>query len=716
MINVNSDLVNLIRASQLFDEDWYLETYPDVKQAGIDPISHYLWLGSRLGRAPSPEFNARSYLLENPEVAVSDVDPFVHFVTVGQFEVKQFRRQVLQRQELMSPAFAADRKFFDEPKQLAARIIAFHLPQFHQFEENDNWWGSGFTEWSNVRPAKPKFLGHYQPHEPHPDIGYYDLTAQDAFAKQIELAKSYGIFGFCFYYYWFGGKRLMQKAIESYLANDKLDHPFCLCWANENWTRRWDGMDTDILIAQEHSPEDDLACIADLSRYIMDNRYIRINGRPLVLVYRPSLLPDPAATASRWRDWCRVNGIGEIYLAYTQSFEQEDPRTYGFDAAIEFPPNNSGIPELTDQILEKSPEFSGQIYDWSALAKRSETYTRSPYTLFRSVCPGWDNTARKKNNASILVNNNPEIYESWLKNAVRETILYADDPDEKIVFVNAWNEWAEGAHLEPDIVNGYDYLEATRRAIEVRPSPPKIALIIHAFYPDILDEILSYLDLLPSTIELFVTTTIEKKEQIESKLKKYDNPFELLIVENKGRDVLPFINVFKKLVEFNFDYLIKVHTKKSLHRVDGAVWRQELYNSVLGVDAFSRSILALESDRSIGLIGPERHFVTMDTYIGSNQDRLMQFAAKLDMSVDSIFETGFFAGTMFIGRIQALEPLLRLGITDRDFEPEAGQIDGTLAHVIERVVSLCALSKRFRITFSETPHTDASFKTIYNFV
>lgn len=715
MNNVDPDLVNLIRASQHFDEAWYLETYPDVKQVGIDPIAHYLWLGSTLGRLPNPTFDTRLYLLKNPDLAISNVDPFVHFVTAEQFEVKHFQDDLSKRAEPKSVQLAAERKFFDEPKQLAARVIAFHLPQFHQFEENDNWWGEGFTEWTNVRPAKPQFLGHYQPHKPHPDIGYYDLTEQETFAKQIELAKSYGIFGFCFYYYWFGGKRLMQKAIESYLANDDLDHPFCLCWANENWTRRWDGLDADILIAQDHSPEDDIACIADLSRYIKDKRYIRINGRPLVLVYRPSLLPDPAATASRWREWCRDNGIGEIYLAYTQSFENEDPRTYGFDAAIEFPPNNSGIPEITDKIAGKAPEFSGKIYDWRALADRSQSYTRPPYTLLRSVCPGWDNTARKKSNASILLNNRPEIYESWLKNAVRETVLFSDSSDEKIVFVNAWNEWAEGAHLEPDTTNGYDYLEATRRAIEVRPSPPRIALIIHAFYPEVLDEILVKLSALPKTIKLFVTTTIDKKEIIDLKLKNLENSYELFTVENKGRDILPFIIILKKIIEFNFDYIVKVHTKKSLHRQDGALWRQELYNSALGVDTFSRSILAMECDRSIGLIGPVGHFVTMDTYIGANQDRLMKFADELGVDASSVFEAGFFAGTMFIGRVQALEPLLMLGIKDEDFESEAGQIDGTLAHVIERLISLCVLSKRFRITTNETPYADASFKTVYDF-
>lgn len=152
------------------------------------------------------------------------------------------------------------------------------------------------------------------------------------------MAKLYGIEGFCFYFYWFGGKRLLETPIQTYLSDSSLDLPFCLCWANENWSRRWDGLDSEILIAQQHSPSDDIAFIEHIASYISDSRYLRIDGRPLLLVYRPSLLPSPRETAERWREWCRVNGVGEIYLAYTQSFETVNPVQYGFDAAIEFPP------------------------------------------------------------------------------------------------------------------------------------------------------------------------------------------------------------------------------------------------------------------------------------------------------------------------------------------------------------------------------------------
>lgn len=355
------------------------------------------------------------------------------------------------------------------PRDPQVTVIAFYLPQFHAIPENDAWWGPGFTEWANVKPAVQQFDGHYQPHVPG-ELGYYDLGDRQVLRRQVELAQLYGIGGFCFYFYWFGGKTLLEQPIRDYHEDASLSLPFCICWANENWNRRWDGLDNDILIAQQHSPQDDLAFIAHVSQYLRDRRYIRVDGRPLLVVYRPSGFPAPTETAVRWRTWCRENGIGDLFLAYTQSFEIDNPNRYGFDAAIEFPPNNSSPPNVTSSVEPLRSDFACAVYDWNVFVERSFSYKDLGYPLFRSVCPSWDNTARRKNAGTVFLNSNPSGYRTWLENAIEDTCVRFPSRDARLVFVNAWNEWAEGAHLEPDARYGYAWLQATRDALDAKRS------------------------------------------------------------------------------------------------------------------------------------------------------------------------------------------------------------------------------------------------------
>ncbi len=353
----------------------------------------------------------------------------------------------------------------DSPKiDPVIRLIAFYLPQFHSIPENDEWWGKGFSEWRNVTRAKPQFVGHYQPHLPG-ELGFYDLRLIEIQKRQIELARMYGIYGFCYHYYWFGGKRLLERPLNQVLANKELDFPFCICWANENWTRRWDGLEEEVLIGQNHSPEDDLAFIQSLEPALRDDRYIRIGDRPLIIVYRPELLPEAKATVNRWRSYCHEVGIGEIYLALTHAFENRDPRDFGFDAAIEFPPNNSAAPTLNGEVELLNPNYRGIIYDYRYFLERSRKYKKEDYKLFRGVTPGWDNEARKPGRGTTFLFSTPDAYAEWLDNACRAT-LEEFEGDERIIFVNAWNEWAEGCHLEPDQKYGYAYLQKTADALK----------------------------------------------------------------------------------------------------------------------------------------------------------------------------------------------------------------------------------------------------------
>ncbi|MEQ9506372.1 MAG: glycoside hydrolase family 99-like domain-containing protein [Hyphomonas sp.] len=357
------------------------------------------------------------------------------------------------------------------PDRLLARAIAFYLPQFHAIPENDRWWGEGFTEWTNVRRAQPQFQGHDQPRRPA-ELGYYDLMNQPGvLRRQAALAHQYGLEGFCFYFYWFGGKRLLDGPIRAYAEDAQITLPFCLCWANESWSRRWDGREDQKLITQYHSAEDDIAFIQHISTYLRSDKYLRVKGRPLVIIYRPDLLPDAAATAARLRQWCRENGVGEIYLSYTLSFVNGAPEEYGFDAAIEFPPNNRGLSTYEGLVQPTSDDYAARIYDLTELAARSIDAPPTPFKTFLGVTPQWDNTARRMNNAAIMLDGGPATYERWLRNVAVQTADTHADRDERILFINAWNEWAEGAYLEPDLSRGYAWLDATRRALSADLAP-----------------------------------------------------------------------------------------------------------------------------------------------------------------------------------------------------------------------------------------------------
>ena len=589
---------------------------------------------------------------------------------------------------------------------IPVKMICFYLPQYHAIPENNAWWGEGFTEWTNVKPARPQYLGHYQPHQVG-ELGYYNLLDPTIQQRQVELAKLYDIGGFCFYFYWFDGKLLLEKPTENYLANSALDLPFCLCWANENWSRRWDGLDHELLIEQNHSAEDDIAFISHISKYLRDSRYIKVQNKPLVLVYRPKLLPSAKVTALRWREWCLANGIGEIYLAYTQSFESVDPADYGFDAAVEFPPNNSSPPNITDAIAEKANNFTGNIYDWRIFVERSQNYVEPSYTLHRSVCPAWDNTARRKNNSTVFANHSPALFQKWTENAINYTVNAFAAKDDRLIFVNAWNEWGEGAHLEPDSKYGYGNLRAIRNA-QISQSKKvldqecaerkKLALVIHAYYVDIFEEIVQSIDAnVKSIVDIYITCEEKNEVHIKNILTRYGATATIQKVKNHGRDMLPFLIILPQVINSGATLIIKVHTKKSTHRVDGDVWRKELISTLLNLDSINQALGMFQENERLGVIGPAGSVVPMDTYWGSNQPSTLKLATRLGVNLEVIRGLTFVAGSMFIARVTALLPLFGLELRDEEFESEEGQVDGTMAHAVERAISISAHRQAFTV-------------------
>jgi lipopolysaccharide biosynthesis protein len=353
------------------------------------------------------------------------------------------------------------------------RFFAFYLPQFHPIAENDEWWGPGFTDWTNVVRARPVVRGHYQPHIPA-DLGFYDLRLAEARAAQAAMAAEYGIDGFCYYHYWFHGRRLLERPFDEVLRSGQPDFPFCLCWANENWTRTWSGRDGEVLVRQTYSERDDLTHIRWLAEAFSDPRYLRIRGRPVFLVYRASSIPETARTTDTWRREAVRLGVGDPYLCLVHSFDADrlDPGPLGFDAAVKFAPDWRIVRKLNGSRARRgsrrvfhprSPYRVNTLRDYSSVVTDSLREPNPDYRLYPCVSPGFDNTPRRPTGATVLLNSSPDAYETWLRETVGRFEPFG--PEENLVFVNAWNEWAEGNHLEPCQQWGRAYLEAHARVV-----------------------------------------------------------------------------------------------------------------------------------------------------------------------------------------------------------------------------------------------------------
>lgn len=407
-----------------------------------------------------------------------------------------------------------------DTEKKSVKVIALYLPQFHPIPENDEWWGKGFTEWTNVTRAYPLFPGHYQPRLPA-DLGFYDLRLAEVRNEQADLARKYGLYGFCYHYYWFNGKKLLDLPLREVLNSKEPAFPFCICYANENWTRRWDGQEKEILIHQKHSPDNDRRFIQDIIPILKDDRYIKIGNRPLVLVYRVTLFPNPFNTARIWREEAKKAGIEDLFLCKCKTFDDfADPAEIGFDAMVEFPPH--GVKRIArdfeyENLIKSSiPSFKGYVFDYNDVANKMMTDQWPEYKLFKTVMLGWDNSARSVIYARIFKNFSIASYERWLFNVCKRTIQRYPE-DERIVFINAWNEWAEGTYLEPDQKFGREYLRATRDAILASQSFEDIlSLCNNAKFDDkIIKGILNYLNKKDDAEILLMRNLEEKQAKIE---------------------------------------------------------------------------------------------------------------------------------------------------------------------------------------------------------
>jgi len=384
-----------------------------------------------------------------------------HFMVYGIFQEFSFlvRNFVIIQEYLLFGNFSSfsyrlkkrsKRKPLDPPPNLPedGKIYAFYLPQFHQIPENDLWWGKGFTEWVNVKKAKPLFKRHYQPRLPNGD--FYDLSEIEVMKEQAALAKLFGVDAFVVYFYWFDGKRLLEKPLDNILANPDVAFPFVLCWANENWTRRWDGQDHEVLMEQTYIDNWLNNFYQDIGIYLRNSNYQRLDGKIILLIYRPDLIPNFVEFSKILKAKVKEDLSLDLLLSAPNFILSRVPSTFIenldflYEFQINYEPkrlngisrNGSFVRSLTDYLKEE-PEISKKVYP--------------------GVFTSWDNTARRGKDARIIHPSNPAVFREWLYRRLVQDMKVVH-PTSSITFVNAWNEWAEGAHLEPDKRFGYQWL------------------------------------------------------------------------------------------------------------------------------------------------------------------------------------------------------------------------------------------------------------------
>jgi lipopolysaccharide biosynthesis protein len=436
---------------------------------------------------------------------------------------------------------------------------------------------------------------------------------------------------------------------------------------------------------------------------LADSRYVRVEGMPLLLVYRPGLLPDAKATAQRWRTWCREHGIGEIQLAYVQSFDRVDPRNIGFDAAIEFPPNNATLAPITAQQRLLNPDYQGDVFDWRELVRQVIGQRDPPYPCYPCVNPGWDNEPRRSGRGRVFIHAAPRGYRDWLRHAIAAAKRRV--PAQPLVFVNAWNEWAEGAVLEPDTRLGHAWLHATREALQPAPAArtgTRPCAVLHVWYPELLDELAAALRASGIDWRVVITTAFEREADVRQRVAMLKLDAEIEVFENRGRDILPFLHVANRLLDEGVDTVLKLHTKRSTHRQDGELWRRDLLDKLLSPQRAQRIFVAMDSDPKLGLVGAEGHLQPISYYWGANRDTVEYLCTRLGIAQAHVERDRFVAGSMFWARLGGLRPLLDAHLGEDEFEPEQGQVDGTFAHGIERVFALAAAASGFHLNDAAT--------------
>lgn len=581
---------------------------------------------------------------------------------------------------------------FDEFKS-SVKPLAFFLPQFHAIPENNEWWGEGFTEWTNTKKCEPRFENHYQPRTPHSNIGYYNLDDVNVLKRQAEFAKRHGIYGFCFYHYWFSGKRLLEKPVDMLLAHPEIDINFLLCWANENWTKAWDGQQQSILIKQNYTKSDPEQFIDDLKKYIDDERYIKVNGKPVILIYNCAEIPNVKKVLLKMRKRALENGTGEILIwsCRTHSTTADTLKITDYiDAEVEFPPHNTAFDFL--KVNEISTAQRSNIYNYQKLAKFvTNSYNKdSKKPIYRTVMTAWDNSCRRKDNYTVYYGFSIKSFYDWVKAAVQDAIAKLKE-EERFIFVNAFNEWAEGTYLEPDEKYGYANINAfscalfdlplLKPAVSIKTAAPdtvnapKIAVQAHITSINSLSFVIDKIKDFPFDFDLFISTDTPQKQQfIKNSFAQKCGDISLKIdVFESATGLLPAVLQMKDKYK-NYELLCHIQTPKADNKK-----RDYLFSLSLGSpEQIAGIVNEFNQNLKLGLLFPE--ISENEMFWNNKRATTEQMLLKLNISPATDEKIVFPADHTFWARTDAIKQIF----TD---EYDASTFCEVLAHSIKFISS-----------------------------
>lgn len=587
------------------------------------------------------------------------------------------------------------------PDQIEAdtrtRVLAHYEPTFYPVPETDIPLQKGYTDWWPVDRVRPGFVDHYQPHTPA-DLGHYDTRLADVLEDQKTMARRYGVTGFVVDYYNFNGRRFRFDPIEQLIASqDGFGH--CLCWANGDFFRTKDGVQKRVF--RQIYDEDTIdAVLDDAVLAARSPGAIMVDGLPLFVVRDPTALPDPEEFAETARARFAKAGFKGLHLAGLEqgARDADMPETLhlpGFDALIEQPPSPKQLPRHA-RLDQTTDSTAGHISDYAQAMEIAQSRPRPALIPYPSVYPGWDQAALGHDATLTLHGARPNLFQAHIE-AQLDRIDDQLIGDNRLLFVDGWNRWASGAHLEPDRAFGHSWLQALDQAVQhrnARPEPPRsddTVFVLHAYYMDVLDETLTRFEENGLRLPMFITTPEDKAASVHEILAAHGRDAEVCPFPNHGRDVLPFMRVLPRLQERGYRYVLKMHTKKSPHRDDGDVWREELYRAFADRDKIERLVNRFDHDPTLGIVGPASQILPLHDHLEDNYKHMSRLVQDMGSDLDDALRSlSFVAGTMFFARLSAFVPLQKLGLTPDDFETEAGQVDGTIAHAIERVTAVSA--------------------------